>query len=120
MPEISDSLSLLSMQGLHLTSSQLLAQNKRPDIPFLSAACHNGAELKKAEELKVDFLFLSPIKATRSHPEAEARGWEWFNKAVKQVNIPVYALGGLGKSDIIIARNNGAQGIAAISQLWEY
>ena len=109
----------LSLQGLHLTSYQLLAQNKRPDVTLLSAACHNEAELKKAQELAVDFVFLSPIQATSSHPEAKARGWEWFRKAVKQVNMPVYALGGLGKGDITIAKSNGAQGIAAISQLWE-
>ncbi len=109
----------LSAQGLHLTSYQLLAQKQRPNVQLLSAACHNEAELKKAQQLNIDFVFLSPIQATTSHPEAKAKGWKWFNQAVKQINLPVYALGGLGQSDIATARHHGAQGIAAISRLWK-
>ncbi|HIO93217.1 MAG TPA: Nudix family hydrolase [Leucothrix mucor] len=111
-------LTALTNQGLHLTSYQLLAQAQRPDVRLLSAACHNEIELQKAQELGVDFVFLSPIQATTSHPDAEGKGWDWFNKAVRQINVPVYALGGLGKDDLETARNNGAQGVAAISQLW--
>lgn len=104
--------------GLHLTSSQLLALNKRPNTTLLSAACHNKMELLKAQQLKVDFIFLSPIKTTLSHPEANAKGWQWFQRSIKNINIPTYALGGLGIDDIETSRQKGGQGIAAISQLW--
>ncbi|HFC92524.1 MAG TPA: Nudix family hydrolase [Leucothrix mucor] len=106
-------------QGLHLTSSQLLAAISRPNTNLLSAACHNRSELLKAQQLAVDFIFLSPIKATTSHPEAIGKGWQWFADHIKEINIPVYALGGLGANDIKIAKQNGAQGVAAISQLWQ-
>jgi len=109
---------LKSTTGLHLTSSQLLALKHRPNTILLSAACHNQAELLKAQQLKVDFIFLSPIKATLSHPEANAKGWQWFQQGIKNINIPTYALGGLGLDDIETARQKGGQGIAAISQLW--
>lgn len=106
--------------GLHLTSSQLLAlaSKSRPNTTLLSAACHNKTELLKAQKLTVDFIFLSPIKATTSHPEANAKGWQWFQQSIKDINIPTYALGGLGTGDIETARQKGGQGIAAISQLW--
>ena len=109
---------LASTVGLHLTSSQLLASNNRPKTTLLSAACHNKTELLKAQQLKVDFIFLSPIKATLSHPQAQAKGWQWFEQNIKNINIPIYALGGLGIEDIETARQKGGQGIAAISQLW--
>ncbi len=109
----------LAKQGLHLTSHQLLALKQRPETLLLSAACHNEVELHKAQELGVDFVFLSPIKATRSHPNAKGKGWQWFKQAVQKVNLPVYALGGLGENHLLIAKENGAQGIAAISQLWD-
>ena len=104
--------------GLHLTSSQLLALTRRPTPYLLSAACHNKNELLKAQQLAVDFIFLSPIKATPSHPEAMGKGWQWFADHIKNSNIPVYALGGLGVKDTETAKKKGAQGIAAISQLW--
>ncbi|MCK5916946.1 MAG: Nudix family hydrolase [Cocleimonas sp.] len=105
--------------GLHLTSSQLLALKSRPETTLLSAACHNKSELLKAQQLAVDFIFLSAIKATTSHPELISKGWQWFSENIKECNIPVYALGGLGVDDLDIAKKNGAQGIAAISQLWK-
>ncbi len=106
-------------QGLHLTSSQLLTATSRPKKDLLSVACHNRRELLKAQQLEVDFIFLSPIKATTSHPEAIGNGWQWFAENIKEINIPVYALGGLGVNDTETAKQKGAQGIAAISQLWQ-
>ena len=41
-------------------------------------------------------------------------GWQEFAELVSQVNIPVYALGGLTEADLEIAQAAGAQGISAI------
>lgn len=109
---------LILPQGLHLTSRQLLAITTKPKVKLLSAACHNLSEVLKAQQIGVEFIFLSPIKATTSHPELSGKGWQWFRHHVNNINIPVYALGGLGADDIEVARQHGAQGIAAISQLW--
>lgn len=105
--------------GLHLTSSQLLSRISRPSVNLLSAACHNHTELLKAQQLDVDFIFLSPVKKTASHPDQTGKGWHWFGNAIKMINIPTYALGGVGQDDIKIARQQGGQGIAAINQLWK-
>ena len=108
--------------GLHLTSKQLMAYQQRPMLSThqtLSASCHSVDELKQAEKLGVDFVFLSPVKQTTSHPDADTIGWQQFSEYVQQINKPVYALGGLGRSDICDARMHGAQGVAAISQFWE-
>jgi 8-oxo-dGTP diphosphatase len=51
---------------------------------------------------------------TKTHPETEPLGWEQFTKLVSQVNLPVYALGGLSECDLNSARIAGAQGISAI------
>ena len=113
-----DSFAPDALQGLHLTSRQLLTQTERPPARLVSAACHNAEELSKAQAIGVDFVFLSPIHATRSHPEAQGQGWQWFNTAIETVNLPVYALGGLHKNELEMAKAQGAQGIAAISGLW--
>jgi len=45
-------------------------------------------------------------------------GWSGFTKMRNEVSLPIYALGGLGAEDFVVARQHGAQGVAGISQLW--
>lgn len=105
----------LKTDGLHLTSRHLLALRNRPEkVAWLAASCHNLQELQHAERIGVDFAVLAPVLPTPTHPGAEVLGWDRFAVLVSQVNIPVYALGGLVKADLSHAQNQGGQGIAAI------
>ena len=85
---------------------------------LVSASCHNAEELKTAEKLGLDFVVLSLVKKTTSHPQAEALGWEQFEQLSDQMSIPVYALGGLNTTDVEEAWCRGAQGVASISGFW--
>jgi len=101
--------------GLHLTSRDLMVLDKRPIVNgFVAASCHSKGELKKAEELGLDFVVLSPVKKTKSHPEVEPLGWQRFKSWVNDANIPVYALGGMCEKDMEMALSCGAQGLAGI------
>jgi len=105
-----------STAGLHLTSFDLMRIDKRPDgAGFVAASCHNQQELNRAVQLSLDFAVLSPVMQTSSHPVAKPLGWQKFQEYVAQVNIPVFALGGIGKHDFEQAKANGAQGISGIS-----
>jgi len=107
--------------GLHLNSQSLLACDKRPigNDKWLAASVHNETELHKANRLGVDFIVLSPVLPTSSHPGAPVLGWETFESMVGQSAVPVYALGGMSEADITTAKQRGAQGIAAISTFWK-
>lgn len=114
--------------GIHLTSSDLMTTENKDEWlrrmannhqSWLGASCHSAEELLKADALNLDYAFLSPIKITATHPKANPLGWEQFSALVERVNIPVFALGGMSENDIHIARENGGQGIAAISAFWE-
>lgn len=105
----------LPFDGLHLTSKQLMVLNDRPPgIDWLAASCHNLNELLHAEAIGVDFVALAPVKSTPTHPDVKPLGWDQFAELVNQVNVPVYALGGLNQADLSQARQRGAQGVAAI------
>ncbi|WP_428353263.1 Nudix family hydrolase [Methyloprofundus sp.] len=107
-------------EGLHLTALDLMNLKKRPESSgVVAASCHNLQELKKAEQLALDFAVLSPVMQTSSHPEAKPLGWQQFEEWVAQVNIPVFALGGIKKQDFEKAAGSGAQGISGIS-LFKY
>ena len=103
-------------EGVHLTSSDLMSLSQRPEnTGFVGASCHSLQELRKVEELALDFAVLSPVMPTSSHPEARALGWQQFGDWVAEVNIPVFALGGIRKQDFEQAITSGAQGISGIS-----
>lgn len=101
--------------GIHLTSTDLLTWDSRPEnLHWLSASCHNQEELEHAQKIGVDFVVLSPVLKTQTHLEAKLLGWENFEQLVMLCNVPVYALGGLQKSDLQTAKLMGGQGIAGI------
>ncbi|RYY03589.1 MAG: Nudix family hydrolase [Gammaproteobacteria bacterium] len=106
--------------GLHLNSRQLFNCQLRPvaENILLSASCHNQSEIEQAEKIGVDFIYLSPVLATKSHPHLEGIGWELFSQLVENTKLPVYALGGMKEKDLEVSVAHGAQGIAAISEWW--
>lgn len=106
--------------GVHLSSRHLMAQPQRPvsgDMLF-SASCHNAAQLLQAQALDADFVTLSPVLQTRTHPDASPLGWDVFAALVSETSTPVYALGGMERVHIAKAQSAGAIGIAAIGSLW--
>ncbi|MCU7940413.1 MAG: thiamine phosphate synthase [gamma proteobacterium symbiont of Bathyaustriella thionipta] len=106
--------------GLHLNSQVLFEYEDRPvsDQHLLSVSCHNLKEMQQAEKLGADILLLSPVKATASHPELNAIGWQQFSQMIERVKCPVYALGGMRASDLAEAKYAGAKGIA-VSSFWQ-
>jgi 8-oxo-dGTP diphosphatase len=46
-------------------------------------------------------------------------GWDGFRRIAEGASIPVYAIGGLRRSDMHDARRAGAHGLAMISGAWE-
>lgn len=125
---IKGALSLLERpwcHGLHLTSAQLLSSEIKPAIEtkvregqWLAASCHGEAELARAEALALDFVTLSPVARTTTHPEAEPLGIKKARSLTERSVVPVYWLGGQDLGGIEQARLNGAQGVAAINAFW--
>lgn len=110
----------VSADGVHLPARSLSRLQARPVGPeaWLAASVHNAGELLQAEHLGVDFVTLSPVAATASHPDVEAMGWLRFTGLVQQATVPVYALGGMRDEDVANALRARAQGIAGIRGLF--
>jgi len=101
--------------GVHLTSRDLLAAHQRPEsAQWVAASCHDLRELLQAQKIGVDFAVLAPVLPTQTHPGVRTLGWEQFTQLLAEVNLPVYALGGMSSSSLLTARLAGAQGIASI------
>jgi 8-oxo-dGTP diphosphatase len=110
--------------GWHLTAEQLrrYASQGRP-FPldrWLAASCHCAEELELATRMGVDFVTLSPVQATLSHPEARPLGWEMAGELLAGFNRPAFLLGGIGADDRPRAWQVGAQGVAGIRAFWPH
>ncbi len=102
----------LGAHGVHLPSQALLILKMKPAGLMVTASCHNVMELAHAQLLDLDFVVLSPVKSTLSHPEAEPFGWQKFAELAKNITLPIYALGGMSLNDLPVALSFGARGIA--------
>lgn len=114
-------LSRLDADGIHLTSERLMSLERRPiaEGKWLSASSHDCGQLVQAARLGCDFVTLSPLRTTPSHPEVAPMGWHDFQQLVERAAMPVFALGGMTRFDANHARAVGAQGIASIRDFWK-
>ncbi len=106
--------------GVHLTSERLMQLEARPlsSDCLVAASCHDARELAHAQSVGVDFVVLSPLRSTASHPGTAALGWKRFAALSAQVNLPVYALGGVTPNDLDAVRDASGFGVAGIGAFW--
>ncbi len=111
----------LGADGVHLTSARLRDLSERPlrRELWVAASCHTPDELRHARAIGVDFAVAGPVLPTASHPDAPPLGWSGLRDLTEAAAMPVYALGGMSPAAAPTAFAHGAQGIAAISSLWE-
>lgn len=106
--------------GLHLTSDRLLNAKRRPlNKPYLvGASCHNAKEIECANRLKLDYIFIGPVIEKNHSKNNMKLDWSGFAALSHKSEAPVYAIGGLNKSDLDKSIQHGGQGIAAIREFW--
>ena len=115
-----DILNQIDADGIQLSSKTLFDFDSRP-IPenkLLGASVHNLEEIQQALRIGADFLLLSPVLPTQTHPDMHSLGWDKFSQLVNDCPVPVYALGGMQMQNLQQAKQAGAQGIAAIGTFW--
>lgn len=110
-------------EGVHFSEQALYRgeakERKRCSQLLYGASVHDDAALALAHEQGMDFVTVSPVMPTLTHPGAKAMGWQRFEELVACSQIPVYALGGLGSCDIAHVRACGGHGVAGIRALWQ-
>ena len=104
--------------GVHGSAELLMQWVSRPRAELVGASCHNAEELARAAELNLDFVVLSPVLPTPSHPNEPFLGWSKFASLIENYPIPVYALGGMENNTLIDAYRAGGQGIAMLRNAW--
>jgi thiamine-phosphate pyrophosphorylase len=83
----------------------------------MTAPVHSLKEAIAAERAGAKLLFVSPVFPTQSHPDARGLGYVRFGLMVRNLNIPVIALGGMTKKRARSFKRMKIYGWAAISAL---
>lgn len=71
------------------------SHGRGPGEGLRSAPAHSFTEIRQAEEAGAALIFLSPVFATRSHPDASPLGPARFAELAWSTRLPVIALGGM-------------------------
>ena len=105
-----------TIRTIHLKQTQLmdLKQGELKSGYRYLAACHDLSALMHAEQIGCEAALLSPVLTTATHPDTPALGWEQFKQMAEQVQIPVFALGGMKTEELDYAKSQHAYGIAGI------
>lgn len=103
--------------GVHLPQAAISTQSAKealgPEM-LVGRSCHDAESAQKAQAVGVDYLTLSPLFATCTHPGKKPIGLDQFAKIRKNVQGPVLALGGIGLHNVRDALATGADGVALI------
>lgn len=82
---------------------------------YAGISAHSTDGCKSAERNGFDYVFLSPIFPTSSHPGEAALGLDKLSRICATVRIPVFALGGITQQNMQSCFVAGVQGTASIS-----
>lgn len=112
----------VNADGVHLPEKGLppsVVKRIAPEL-LVGYSAHNLEQALCAQEEGADFITLSPIFKTQSHPEVEPIGLGLLKEVSQKLSIPVYALGGITWDRIKLCYKNGAYGIAGIGLFFDY
>ncbi len=104
--------------GVHLPARGFPVDEVRRNYPelLIGASTHNLEELRRAADGGADFAVFGPVFETPSKKAyGPPVGLEKLTEAVRAVNIPVLALGGVTLENAADCLRAGAAGLAAIS-----
>jgi thiamine-phosphate pyrophosphorylase len=107
--------------GVHLGEKTISIDEARSLLgssAIIGYSAHSLMESKFAEAEGADYITLSPIYPPISkQSKRSALGTEVLSDVCSELKIPVFALGGITKNNILECKQSGAYGVAVISSV---
>ncbi|MGA2192674.1 MAG: thiamine phosphate synthase [Nitrospirota bacterium] len=105
--------------GVHLSSGSLPLGPAREIVgveKYIGVSTHSLGEARRAEDEGADFITFGPVYHTKSKEAyGPPKGIEELGRVCTEIEIPVFALGGINKENVTDVLKAGAFGVAAIS-----
>ncbi|MBT3923144.1 MAG: thiamine phosphate synthase [Nitrospina sp.] len=113
---------MAGVDGVHLTEASVQAgeiKNKFPDL-IVGVSTHSIEGARLAETQGADFITFSPIYETPSKASyGPPQGLAPLRQVSQAVRLPVLALGGITLHRVSECLEQGAFGVALISDIWD-
>ena len=107
--------------GVHVGQSDMEAGNARklvgPDM-ILGVSAQTVEQAIKAEKEGADYLGVGAVFSTSTKADADDVSHEELKKICENVNIPVVAIGGISRKNIMELSGSGVDGVAIISAIF--
>jgi thiamine-phosphate pyrophosphorylase len=107
--------------GVHIGAASLPMYKVRRllgEKKLIGVSCHNQVQAITAQEMGADFVTFGPVYYTPSKaPFGDPVGVEKLQTVTAMLQIPVFALGGINKSNCAEVLSSGVRGIALISAI---
>ena len=112
---------IIDADGVHLTENSAHANEIKSTFPDLivGVSTHSLEAAQIAEAQGADYITFSPIYATPSKANyGPPQGLSLLRQVSQEVNLPVLALGGITLHRVSECLEQGAFGVALISDIW--
>ena len=112
---------IIDADGVHLTENSAHANEIKSTSPDLivGVSTHSLEAAQTAEAQGADYITFSPIYATPSKANyGPPQGLGLLRQVSQEVNLPVLALGGITLHRVSECLEQGAFGVALISDIW--
>jgi len=110
---------IVGADGVHLGQAGIPPEAVRKIIPremLIGVSTHSLSEAREAERGGADFITFGPLFSTPSKVKfGPPLGLGALKEVAREVNIPVFGIGGVKKKNIREVLTSGAEGIALIS-----
>lgn len=102
---------------IHVSLQQLRRMDEREKKRFkkIGTSCHSVEEAHEARRLGCGYIIAGHIFDTDCKKGVPPRGVEFLSKICREVELPVYAIGGIDTENIEFIKNAGAEGACIMS-----
>ena len=110
----------IGSEGVHVGQSDMpvrLARSLMGNSKIVGATAKTVPQALEAYEQGADYLGCGAIYPTTTHVKTVITPVETLKDVVKAVPIPVNAIGGLNKDNILVLKGSGIAGICAVSAI---
>ena len=111
----------MNADGVHVGQSDMEAGNVRSLLgkdKILGVSAQTAEQAVLAEQRGADYLGVGAVFHTGSKADADDVSHEALKEICKAVHIPVVAIGGIGKHNVLELKGSGICGIAVISAIF--
>ncbi len=107
--------------GVHIGQGDegiLAVREKLGSHKIIGLSAHTVEEAIKAEEMGADYIGVGTVFNTSTKSDATPVSFNTLKSICSRVHIPVVAIGGINKNNILKLSGSGADGVAVISAIF--